>query len=342
MVNEGSREGELSSAVSPRVAVVIIAWNRVDELVTCLESFSCVEYPNFEVIVVDNASEDDTVSTVRARFPWVTLIANETNLGYVGGSNRGFQYALEHGAAYMFVLNQDTKMTPAVLRELVSVMQRDPIIAAAGAKNLLMEDPSLTWGRYGIVTWGPMLVHTVGRFEPDHEEPSPKDVEWLIGNGFMMSRDALQRVGPFDDAFFHLNEDVEWCTRARHKGYRIVYVDSAAILHKGSSSADTRNAIVFTYGYFIGRNAILFARRYASPLQWVKLMTLMSLGLAFRVTWAIGGAIYLGVCSQLPFLHGFVDGFANRLRRERITVRNEPARRTRNVPLHRLMRWLGA
>ena len=152
MVNEGSREGELSSAVSPRVAVVIIAWNRVDELVTCLESFSCVEYPNFEVIVVDNASEDDTVSTVRARFPWVTLIANETNLGYVGGSNRGFQYALEHGAAYMFVLNQDTKMTPAVLRELVSVMQRDPNIAAAGAKNLLMEDPSLTWGRYGIVT----------------------------------------------------------------------------------------------------------------------------------------------------------------------------------------------
>jgi GT2 family glycosyltransferase len=327
---------------APRVLVTIIAWNRVDELVTCLESFACLDYANYEVLVIDNASEDDTVATVRARFPWVTLIANEQNLGYVGGSNQGFRYALEHGADYIVVLNQDTKLTPSVLTELVSVMQSDPQIAVAGAKNLLMENPAVTWGRYGVITWGPMLVHTVGRFEPDYAEPSPKDVEWVIGNGCMISCSAMQRVGVFDEEFFHLNEDVEWCTRARHRGYRVVYVDSAAILHKGSSSADVRKAVVFTYGYFIGRNAILFARRYAGPLQWLQLLTLMAVGLAFRVTWSIGGAIYLGVYSQLPFMFGFVDGVANRLRKQRITVRNEPTRRTGNVPLHRFLRWMGA
>ena len=330
-------------SASPRVAVLIIAWNRVDELVTCLESFACVDYPTYEVVVIDNGSEDATVPTVRERFPSVTLIANDKNLGYVGGSNQGFRYALEHDSDYVFVLNQDTKMTPSVLRELVSVMQSDQMIAAAGAKNLLMENPALTWGRYGIVTWGPMLVHTVGRFQPDYPETSPKDVEWLIGNGLMLSRTALQQVGVFDETFFHLNEDVEWCTRARHRGYRVVYVDSAAILHKGSSSGDTRKAVVFMYGYFIGRNAIMFARRYASPLQWAKLLTLMAFGIVFRLAWALGGSLYLGVQGQLPFLIGISDGFTRRLRRDRITIRNPgPRRNTRDVPLDRFLRWIGA
>jgi GT2 family glycosyltransferase len=332
----------VDKSATPRVAVIIIAWNRVDELVTCLESFSCVVYSNYEIVVIDNGSEDDTVPTVRERFPWVTLIANARNLGYVGGSNQGFRYALEHGAEYVFVLNQDTKMTPSVLTELVRVMQSDAQIAVAGAKNLLMENPALTWGRYGVINWGPLLVYTVGRFTPDYAEPSPKDVEWVIGNGCMMSAGALERIGPFDEDFFHLNEDVEWCTRARRQGYRVVYVDSAAILHKGSSSADIRKAVVFTYGYFMGRNAILFARRYAGPLQWAKLLTLMTAGLVFRAAWAIGGAIYLGAYSQLPFMYGLVDGFANRLRRQRITVRNEPRRTNRNVPLDRFLRWMGA
>jgi len=330
-------------SAAPRVAVLIIAWNRVDELVTCLESFPCVDYPNYEVIVIDNGSEDATVPVVRERFPWVTLIANEKNRGYVGGSNQGFRHALEHAADYVFVLNQDTKMTPSVLGELVSVMQSDAKIAAAGAKNLLMENPTLTWGRYGIITWGPMLVHTVGRFAPDHSEPSPKDVEWLIGNGLMLRCAALQQVGVFDEEFFHLNEDVEWCTRARHKGYRVVYVDSAAILHKGSSSGDTRKAVVFMYGYFIGRNAIMFARRYAGPLQWAKLLTLMGFGIVFRLAWALGGSLYLGVQGQLPFLIGIADGFTRRLRRDRITIRNPgPRRNSRDIPLDRFLRWIGA
>ena len=100
----------------PRVAVIILTWNRVDDIVTCLESFAEVHYPNLEVVVVDNASADDTVATVRERFPWATLIVNDDNLGYVGGNNVGIRYALAHGADYVFILNSDTKMTPTCLR----------------------------------------------------------------------------------------------------------------------------------------------------------------------------------------------------------------------------------
>ena len=83
---------------APHVVVVVLTWNGLDDVTTCLESFACVEYPNYKVLVVDNGSEDNTVAVVRERYPWVTLIENGTNLGYVGGNNVGMRYALEHGA----------------------------------------------------------------------------------------------------------------------------------------------------------------------------------------------------------------------------------------------------
>jgi GT2 family glycosyltransferase len=328
------------SETRPRVAVVIISWNRVGEIVNCLESFPCLEYPNFEVVVVDNASQDPTVATVRERFPWATVIVNERNLGYVGGSNVGFRYALEHGADYAFLLNQDTKVTPTVLSELVRVMQGDSRIGIAGAKNLLMENPSYTWAKYGVLNWGPMLVRSVGGYQLDRPEPvSPKDVDWVIGNGCMMSREALERVGLFDEEFFHFNEDVDWSMRARKLGYRAVYVDTAAIYHKGSSAGDFTQRVVFHSAYFLGRNAIIFAHKHATRLQWAKLLVLMSLGWALRASLFAVRAMLEVVGDQQPFVIGLVDGFSGRLRRDRITVRR--GRTPTGGRLDRFLRWMG-
>lgn len=337
-----STKGQNQSA-HPRVAVIILTWNRMEDIVTCLESFAAVDYPNLEVVVVDNASADETVPTVRARFPWTTLIVNDDNLGYVGGNNVGIRYALEQSTDYVFILNSDTKMTANVLSELVRVMQSDPRIAITGAKNLYLENPAFTWGKYGILNWGPMLVRTHGRFTLDYPEVSPVDVDWIIGNGCMMSRDALAKVGIFDEQFFQVNEDVDWCVRARQLGYRVVYVDTAAIHHKGASSADLSKPVVFSYGYFLGRNAILFARKHANAWQWVRLLAMMSIGVVLRVSVFSFGAVLRSVGGQSHFLNGVLDGFAGRLRRDKITIRmpggpQDPV----NNRVTRFLRWLGA
>jgi GT2 family glycosyltransferase len=343
-VTEPTRAAPLSDfGTLPRVAVIILTWNRLEDVVTCLESFAEVDYPNLEVVVVDNASADETVPTVRARFPWATLIVNDDNLGYVGGNNAGIRYALSQPTDYVFILNSDTKMTPNVLGELVGVMQSDPLIAIAGAKNLYLENPAFTWGKYGVLNWGPMLVRTHGRFTRDYAEPSPQDVDWVIGNGCMMSRAALEKVGVFDEEFFQVNEDVDWCLRARKLGYRVVYVDTAAIHHKGASSADLSKPVVFSYGYFLGRNAILFARKHATPLQWARLLAMMALGVVLRISIFSLGGVLRALGGQSYFVNGVRDGFRGQLRRERITIRMPVAspdpvdnRRTR------LLRWLGA
>lgn len=328
---------------TPKVTVIILTWNRVDDVVTCLESFSEVTYSNLEVVVVDNASADETVETVRTRYPWTTLIVNDDNLGYVGGNNVGIRYALEKGTDYVFVLNSDTKMTATCLDELVRVMQSDPRIAITGAKNLYMQNPVYTWGKYGVLNWGPMLVRTHGRFVRDYPESSPKDVDWVIGNGCMMSRTALETVGIFDEDFFQVNEDVDWCMRARKLGYRIVYVDTAAIHHRGASSADLSKPIVFSYGYFLGRNAILFAKKHANPLQFTWLVAMMVLGITMRISAFALNAVLRAVLGQEHFVTGMLDGFAGRLRRDKITIRMPvPTNELPDTPVVRLMRWLGA
>jgi GT2 family glycosyltransferase len=329
---------------APRVFVIVLTWNGLKDLIPCLDSFSCVEYPNYQVVVVDNGSDDQTVPTVRERFPWVTLLVNESNLGYVGGNNVGMRYALEHGADYVFVLNNDTKMTPDVLPELVKLMEQDKRIAITGSKNLLMENPSYTWGKYGVLNWGPMLARTVGHFEPDRPEAqSPKDVDWVIGNGCLMRREALERVGLFDEAFFQVHEDIDWSMRARRLGYRIVYVDTVAIHHKGGSSADTSRPVIFLYGYFAGRNAIMFARKHATPAQWVKLLSLLVFGLVLRTGFQAAYLAFDAIRNQRPYLHGIADGFSRRLRREQTIGRGMGVRRLPPVtPFVRFLRWLGA
>jgi hypothetical protein len=328
---------------APKVTVIILTWNRVDDVVTCLDSFSAVTYPNLEVVVVDNASADETVETLRAKYDWITLIVNDDNLGYVGGNNVGIKYALEKGTDYVFILNSDTKMMPSCLDELVRTMQADPRIAIAGAKNLYMQNPAFTWGKYGVLNWGPMLCRTHGRFVRDYPESSPKDVDWVIGNGCMMSREALEKVGIFDEEFFQVNEDVDWCMRARKLGYRVVYVDTAAIQHRGASSADLSKPIVFSYGYFLGRNAILFAKKHANPFQFAWLLLMMVIGVTGRISAIALGAAIRAVMSQEHFVTGMLDGFAGRLRRDKITIRmpvptNEPP----DTPVTRILRWLGA
>lgn len=328
----------------PRVAVLILTWNRPDELVPCLESFAKNEHPRTDVIVIDNGSEDDTVEIVRRDFPWVTLIENGQNLGFCRGNNVGLRYALEKGYEYVLLLNSDTLLVPGMISELERVLDSDPKIGIVGAKNVLMENPDYMWGQYGVVTWGPMLVKTVGRFALDRRlNAPPQDVPWVIGNACMIRRAALERVGLFDEAFWQCNEDVDWCYRCRAAGFRVVYVDSAQILHKGGSSADMSHKKIFSYGYFIGRNAWTFARKHGSLLQQAKLFTMMIIGMLGRIAFFSLDATKNAILGQQAFVRGMLDGMRGELRPELITITlpDRSGRRFRQGYRGRLMRWLG-
>lgn len=245
------------------VVVVIPTWNRRDDLLRCLQTLAGQTHSNVAVVVVDNGSEDGTAAAVRAAHPACVVLRHRLNLGYAGGNNAGIRWALAHGADYVLLVNNDTEVPPGLVNELMQVATATPRLGAAGARNLVLDDPYHLWGAYGVLTYGPFVVRTAGQGVTD----SPrwrvvKDVDWVIGNGMLLSRSALEEVGLLDDNFFAYHEDVDWCVRARRAGYRIVYAGTAAILHRGGGSSAAGQAHRFPQAYFLGRNGVLFAQKH--------------------------------------------------------------------------------
>lgn len=299
--------------MSPRVFLLILTWNRRDDVLRCAASLARLAYPNVAPVVIDNASQDDTVAALRARHPELPIIENPANLGYAGGNNAGIGWALERGADYVQLINSDTEVTPELTAELVRVAESDPRIAVVGCRNLLMEDPTRLWGAYSTLTYGPFLVRSDGAGALDGPAwQVVRDVDAVIGNGYLWRRAALEQVGLLDESFFGYHEDVEWCERARRAGWRVVYAGSAAIIHRGGSASAPGHARVFPARYFLGRNAVRFVRRYARPAERLRFAVLCAAALAARAGRAVLARDARALAQERDYLRGLRDGWRDR------------------------------
>ena len=304
----------------PTVVLLILTWNRRDDVLRCAASLPRSTYPNAMPVVIDNASQDDTVAAVRARYPGLTVLENRRNLGYAGGNNVGIRWALERGADYVQLINSDTEVTPELTGELVRVAESDPRIAVVGCRNLLMEDPTRLWGAYSTLTYGPFLVRSAGAGAADGPPwQGVRDVDAVIGNGYLWRRAALEQVGLLDEAFFGYHEDVEWCMRARRAGWRVVYAGSASIIHRGGSSSASGHARIFPARYFLGRNALLFVRRYAGRAERVRFAATCTTALTARLLRALARrALASGARSELALELAYARGLWDGLRRRSV------------------------
>ncbi len=229
----------------PVVSVVVVSWNTRDLLVSCLRTLRAAERsPSFEVIVVDNASSDDSVAAVRREFPEVILIETGANLGYAAGNNVGIEAAR---GEYVFLLNSDTEVKPDAIAKLARFLATHPDHAAASAK-LLNLDGSLQRAcmnfptrltAVAFDTWfgKRWLKREVDRYfarEFDHLHSA--DVAQPPAAALMIRKEVLDRFGAFDEDLFLFFNDVELCRRLSRLGYRIRFVADAEIVHLGGGS----------------------------------------------------------------------------------------------------------
>jgi len=257
-----------SDGPEPRVAVVVLDWNGADETLECIASVLASRYAPLDVWLVDNASRAPALAEVARRHPQVHTIANPRNLGYAGGNNVGIQAALDAGAAWVLVLNNDARLHPDTIEELVAVARRDPAIAAVGAKVLRLEDPSRLWMAYGEVTYRQSLVRLVGENALDGAAfAAERDVPWVSGCAILLARNALESIGPFDEEFFAYHEEVDWCATAREHGLRVVFAPRAVVEHRGQASSGGSSSFVSRRQYLTARNMVRFVRKHASPAE---------------------------------------------------------------------------
>jgi len=240
----------------PFVSIIVANYNGKDVIKSCLQSLERLNYPSYEIIVVDDASTDNSAQIIEEDFPKVKLLKLSKNLGLAGANNAGFNLA--RGDIIVFDLNNDEVVHEDWLTKLVGALVSSPDIGITCGKRYQL-DKDFNRGDI-ILSAGSRMNPVTAECEPvgygskDSEEYSiPKESDFATV--LVIKREVLQRIGLFDSAFRNYYEDSDLSIRAKKTGYKIFYVPHAKSWHIGASSFGKDS---YRRYYFIRRNQIRF------------------------------------------------------------------------------------
>lgn len=236
-----------------KLSIIIVSYNTVGLTRACVESLLQQNLPaKTEIIVIDNASHDDTVLLLRSDFPEVSVLANSTNVGLAAAVNRGLR---ESRGDYCLILNPDVVALEGAIGQLIDYMDEHSDVGVAGGK-LLSPNGKLQYSCYrfyrmmtifyrrtwlGQTSWGRAANHSFLMKDFDHARV--REVDWLMGACLMVRMRALQAVGGMDERFFLYFEDVDWCRRFWQAGWRVTYVPRALFSHYHQRSSEQSSAL---------------------------------------------------------------------------------------------------
>ena len=296
----------------PNVCIVVVNWNGWEHTVRCLDSLRRLDYPTHRVIVVDNGSTDGSPERIRAFGPDIELIECTKNLGFAGGSNIGIRLALERGADYVWVLNNDIVVEPGTLSALISVGRSRQGIGVVGAA---------IWRLAAGAEPGPETE--AFRWQGEYRVPSPcpeqssaqaaagHTVDDVAASSALLDTVMLREIGLFDERFFHYWEDAELCVRARQAGWLVAHACRARIWHTVGGSLPTESAQA---QYYFVRNWLLFARwtGRGNLLTMFRRAPRMTMGRIFGRRWLLQGRWRVALASMLGALDALRGRYGQR------------------------------
>jgi len=282
------------------LSVIIVNWNSKELLLPCLDSiYQTCQGVAMEVFVIDNASTDGS-GEVKERFPKVTFIQNQKNVGFAMANNQALRLSKGN---YLLLLNPDTKMKEGAIERLVSLMESSPEAGVVGAQllnddgskqNSIANFPSLAteFLNKSLLRW--LFPKQFPGKERDYS--NPLEVDSVIGACMMVRREAMDQVGLLDEEYFLFLEETDWCYRMKKEGWKVYHIPQAEIYHFQGKSAERekRKAKIEYY-----RSRYYFFKKNRGGLQefilliglMIRLcieMILMSLG-CFLTFWTIEG-----------------------------------------------------
>lgn len=308
------------SGKTPDVSVVVVNWNRREYLRGCLESLLNQNFQDFEILVVDNGSQDGSAELVRERFegrsgPPVRLIQNETNRGFCAANNQGFAAAR---GRYVALLNNDAEAEPDFLGAMREAFELGEDVGMAACKVLMYEDPKRI-DKAGHLIYPDGQNRGRGTGEIDQGQYDRREeCLWPDGCAAMYRKSMLDEIGGFDEDLFLYGDDAELGLRARLAGWRCIYVPEAVVRHRRGSGLgkDSLERV-----YWIERNRVLLAVKL---FPW-SLLALNPLYFAMR----LGAAVAAGAGDEGEFRH--FPGVWNKLRLAWTVLRADAAA-LRRVP----------
>jgi len=247
------------STHNPLVSVIIPNWNGARHLPTCLRALRLQSYPDLEVIVVDNASRDESVDLIRRDYPEVAVVELDQNLGLTGGINRGIQVA---SGEIIAPLNNDTEAAPGWAEALVMALLDHPDAGMAASKMLLFDRRDTLHSAGDAYRVDGIPVNR-GVWQTDAGQFDADEYIWGgCGGAVAYRRAMLDDIGLLDEDLFMYCEDVDLNWRAQLAGYRCVFAPRAVVYHHLSATGGGEIASFYT-----GRNTLwVLAKDYPGPL----------------------------------------------------------------------------
>jgi len=261
------------------LAVIIVSWNVSGHLARCLQSLRhalLAEDIEAEVWVIDNASSDDSVAMVRRDHPWVTLLPQSENRGYVEANNAGIARA-HRTADAIWLLNPDTIVPPGTVGALLTFMDQHPHAGLIGPKLLnpggtlqecAFRFPGLSQVLFALGGAPDRLYHTAlnGRYPPTlFEAKTAFQIDHPLGAAMLARTEAIRDVGPLDEGFFMYCEEIDWAWRMHRAGWQRWLVPSVAVTHIGGASS--RQARPATTAHLWESRARLY-RKHQTPVTY--------------------------------------------------------------------------
>lgn len=288
----------------PDLVVIMVSWNTRDITLDALRTLRAdldANGPDAAVWVVDNASTDGTPQSIRERFPDVTLIASESNLGFAGGNNYalrllGFEnlpgQKKHDKPKAVYLLNPDTRTQPGATRALYDALMSLPNAGVVGAR-LSYEDGAFQHSAFRFPGLGQLVIDLFpvpGRFHDSwlngryprrlYQAGNPFPVEHTLGATMMLRQEVIDQTGLFDERYFMYCEEIDWSKRIRQAGWEIYCVPAAHVVHlAGQSTGQTRPQSIVN----LWRSRFLFFDTYERPIKRALARKIVRLGMQRKI-----------------------------------------------------------
>jgi len=259
----------------PLVSIITINYNQSEVTCQLLDSLGKVTYPMLETIVVDNASPDDTPDIIAERYPWVTLVRSDTNLGFAGGNNLG---VLHSKGRLLLFLNNDTEVDPGFIEPLVDTWRKHPDAGMISPKIIFHFSPEKKTIQYaGARSINPITGRgsKIGFMETDNGQYNDiRPTDYCHGAAVMVPLEVIENIGLMPDIYFLYYEEHDWGEMIKRHGYRIYYCGTSRIFHKESMSTGENSPLKM---YYMTRNRIIFMKRNRNRTHYLLFFLFLSL-----------------------------------------------------------------
>lgn len=249
----------------PKVLICILNWNNIEDTLHCLNSISQLEYSNFAILIIDNGSNEDPSERILEKNDKIILKRNNINLGYTGANNQGIDYAIQIGADYIWLLNNDTIVEPNTLRNLITTAETSQNIGLVSPVVYYLENKEkilFCGGYYDLDTQYKTFTRNL-ELSANWQKNCNKNLS-LWGTALLVKISLVKEIGKLDERFFAYNEDIDYSIRSIKAGFSNLIDYSARVYHRKKQYVVGVNQYPPHYYFYTTRNEYFLWTKFMS------------------------------------------------------------------------------